>query len=110
MEADIEEGVACIISEGSYQPELYPYLSSVTWILEANNGVGTCVRSTLDPDHDSGKLYAYQAELSGLFMDIPAILLVCTHRQLQGGHIDIGYDGYLEVNVSKSSQNSHKIS
>ena len=110
MEESIKKGSARMISYGLYQPELYPSLAQTTCILEANYGVGTCIRRTLEPDHYSRKSDQYGAELSGLLAGLLATLLVCKHHQEKGGYIDIGCDGDSELNVSKSSRNSHHIS
>ena len=59
----LAEGSVRMISDGSYQPELDPSLATATWTLETMDHSGSCIGSTLTPDHDSGKNDAYRAEL-----------------------------------------------
>ena len=80
-------------SNGLYQPELYPYLESVTWILESKDGVGICIGSTLVPDHVLVNSNAYRSEISGLLTGILSIFLVCINHQIYGGCIEVSYNG-----------------
>ena len=53
------------------------------------------------PENDSFKSYAFNVDLSRILTGLIAILLVCMHHHVHGGHIN-----YV-VNVSKLSQNIH---
>ena len=77
--------------------------------MEAEDGTGACLGSTLAPDHEHSTTDSCRAELSGLLAGLLALLTVCIFHNVQEGRVEIGCDGDSTVNVSCYDRDTHPM-
>ena len=109
MTESIADRKLCIISNISFQPNIYTTLSTAAWIIQITNIEGIYHGVLLSPRKTDEEFTTFWLELMGFLYVLITLLVICIHHDVHGVMVEAKWDGETAVNVPYSNSNSHPV-
>jgi hypothetical protein len=95
----ITNGMATMVSDGSYKPFLSTEIGAAAWILECSVTQASCF-GECSTTGTRKEVNAYRCEVQGCHAGLLGLLALAIHHQIQGGSVDCYFDNDAGLNQS----------
>jgi hypothetical protein len=95
----ITNGMATMVSNGSYKPFLSTEIGAATWILECSATQASCF-GECSTTGTRKEVNTYRCEVQGCHAGLLSLLAFAIYHQIQGGSMDCYFDNDASLNQS----------